>query len=29
LTLRYVGGKNDSTGFLDQAVLGVDGAFRH
>ena len=29
LTLRYMGGKNDSTGFLDQAVLGVDGAFRH
>lgn len=29
LTLRYTAGKNTSTGFLDQAVLGVDGAFRH
>lgn len=29
LSLRYVGGKNDTTGFLDQAVLGGDGAFRH
>ena len=29
LSLRYVGGKNDTTGFLDQAVLGGDGSFRH
>ena len=29
LSLRYVAGKNDTTGFLDQAVLGGDGSFRH
>lgn len=29
LSLRYVGGKSENTGFLDQAVLGSDGAFRH
>ena len=29
LTLRYVGGKSDTAGFLDQAVLGADGSFRH
>jgi hypothetical protein len=29
LSLRYVGDKNETTGFLDQAVLGGDGSFRH
>jgi ABC-type branched-subunit amino acid transport system substrate-binding protein len=29
ISLRYVGGKVETTGFLDQAVLGIDGAFRH
>ena len=29
LSLRYVAGKNDTTGFLDLAVLGGDGSFRH
>lgn len=29
LSVRFDGGKNDTTGFLDQAVLGADGSFRH
>ena len=29
LSVRYTAGKSTSTGFIDQAVLGPDGAFRH